>query len=69
VTAVNIWLTFGPGGSIQRYLLSVDMPLYWEGALLGFAGLHFVLAWLLEQTNIPFSKFVDWSNLKFYNWY
>jgi len=69
VTAVNIWLLFKPGENIGSYLLFVNMPTYWEGALLGAAALHFIIAFILEKLNPFFAKFVDFINLKVYNWY
>ena len=69
VTAVNIWILFEPGEVVIGYLSLVNMPTYWEGALLWVAVLHFILAWLLEKTNPFLSIFVDWANLKAYNWY
>ena len=69
VTGVNIWLCFNPGERIGSYLEFVNLPTYWEGVLFGVAILHFILAYLLEMTNPLLSTFVDWANLKFYNWY
>ena len=69
VTAVNIWLLFNPGRVIGDYLMFVNLPTWWEGILLGAAILHFILAYAIEQLNPFFALFVDYMNLKFYNWY
>ena len=69
VTAVNIWLCFKPSDSIQSYLEFVNLPTYWEGALFGAAILHFIIAYAIEMTNPLLSMFVDYMNLKVYNWY
>lgn len=69
VTAVNIWLCFHPSQGIKEYLMFVDMPTKWEAVLFGAAVLHFVIAYAIEQTNPLLAMFVDYVNLKVYNWY
>lgn len=47
----------------------VDLPTKWEAVLFGAAVLHFVIAYAIEQTNPLLAMFVDFMNLKMYNWY